>query len=102
MIWTSVIVVILLLTIWGGGYILSVFDVEVSLTLQVTASVIVLLGAIGWVVTRKILAQRRAKALEAEILRQSEQAAAAARPDRRAEIIELQKRVLQGIKALQD
>ncbi len=102
MIWLSVIVVLLLLLIWGGGYVLSVFDIEVSLTLEITATVLVLLGAAAWVVIRRIRAQRRAKALEAEILKQSEQAAAAARPDRRAEILELQKRVQQGIKALQD
>ncbi len=102
MIWTSVIVVFLLLLIWGGGYVLSVFDVTVPLAVEITASVLVLLGAVGWIIARKVMAQRRAKALEAEILRQSEQAAAAARPDRRAEILELQKRVQQGIKALQD
>src|SRR6478735_4542594 len=102
MIWTIVIVVSLLLLIWGGGYVLSVFDVTVPVALEVTASVLVLLGAVGFIIARKVMAQRRAKALEAEILRQSEQAAAAARPDRRAEILELQKRVQQGIKALQD
>lgn len=102
MIWTSVIALFLLLLIWGGGYILNVFEVQVPLALEITASVVVVLGAVGWIVARKIMAQRRAKALEAEILRQSEQAAAAARPDRRAEILELQKRVQQGIQALQD
>ncbi len=101
MVWLVIIVLLLLLCIWGGGFLLEVVDIPVSTTWQVVLSALVVLAAIGWVIFRRIRAQRRAKQLEAEILKQSEQQAATARPDRRAEIIELQKRVQQGIQALQ-
>jgi len=87
--------------IWGGGLLLRVFEIEVPLVLQIVLSVIVVLSVVGYFVWRRVAAQRRAKALEAEILKQSELQAANARPDRRAEILELQKRVQQGISALQ-
>ena len=86
--------------IWGGGLLLRVFEIEVPLVVQIVLSVLVVLSVVGYFVWRRIAAQRRARALEAEILKQSELQAANARPDRRAEILELQKRVQQGIAAL--
>ena len=87
--------------IWGGGLLLKVFEIEVPLVLQIVLSAVVVLAVVGYFVWRRVAAGRRAKALEAEILKQSELQAANARPDRRAEILELQKRVQQGIAALQ-
>ncbi|MCA9632677.1 MAG: type VI secretion system membrane subunit TssM, partial [Myxococcales bacterium] len=49
---------------------------------------------------RRLKARRAAKAFEAEILKQSEQQAAYARPDRRAEILELRQQMEQGIGSL--
>lgn len=102
MIWLILIVLFLLATIWGGSYLLGLFEVEVSLSLQIILTVTVLLASVAWVLFRRWRAQKRARELEAEILKQSEQQAAMARPDRRAEIIELQKRVQNGIRALQN
>lgn len=97
-----IIAILLLLLIWGGGFLLSVFEVDVSSTLQIVLTVVVVLGVAGILLYRRIRAQKRAKELEAEILRQSEKQAATARPDRRAEVLELQKRMQQGIAALKD
>ncbi len=101
MIWLILLVAFLLSSIWGGGYVLALFDIEVPLIPQILASLFVVLSAVGWVIYRRWRAQKRASELEAEILKQSEEQAAMARPDRRAEILELQKRVQQGIRALQ-
>ncbi|HSC86063.1 MAG TPA: type VI secretion system membrane subunit TssM [Polyangiaceae bacterium] len=95
-----VVAFLALLLIWGGGLVLGLLDVPVSIELRLVLTAIVVLGVAGWLVYRRIRAQKRAKELEAEILRQSEKQAATARPDRRAEVLELQKRMQQGIEAL--
>lgn len=102
MILLLVLATIALLLIWGGSFLLAAFEVDVPLSLQVGLSVVVVVAVVVTVVLRRVRAQRRAKQLEAEILKQSELQAATARPDRRAEILELQKRVQAGIAALKD
>jgi len=97
-----VLIVLSLLLVWGGGFLLSLLEIDVSLALQLGLTAAIVVGVVCWLVYRRIRAQQRARALEAEILRQSEQQAATARPDRRAEVLELQKRMQQGIAALKD
>jgi type VI secretion system protein ImpL len=98
--WLWIVAVLLIILIWGGSLLLSLIPIDISLTLRVLLTVGVLLMAVGVVVFRKLRARARARALEQEILKQSEQQAAMARPDRRGEILELQRQVQQGIQAL--
>ncbi len=98
--WIWVLSIVLLVLIWGGGYALTLLDVNLPLLVQILASAAVVLLLVGVLLTRRLRAQARARALEREILRQSEQQAANVRPERRAEILELQRQISHGIQAL--
>jgi type VI secretion system protein ImpL len=98
--WLWVVAVLLLILIWGVPFALSFLSIEVPLGLRIAATVGVVLMVVGVLVYRRMRATARARALEREIIKQSEMQAATARPDRRAEILELQRRVEQGIAAL--
>src|SRR4051794_11070285 len=87
--------VVAIAAIWVAGTFLTW-----SLVLKVglTVGVLLLVGLfflITWLVRRA-----KAKALETDILRQAEQQAMAARPDRRGEMLELQLKVKRAIEAL--
>jgi type VI secretion system protein ImpL len=68
--------------------------------IPITASVVVVVGLLGLFITRKLLARRAAGALERAIAAQGNQQALNARPERRAEIQELQRQLQQGMSAL--
>lgn len=97
-----ILAVLVLVLTWGVTLGLRVIDVAVPTWIPVLVTVLTVLTVVGLLVWRKVRANVRAKQLEREILRQSEQQAAQARPDRRAEILELQKQVLTGIAALKN
>jgi type VI secretion system protein ImpL len=63
-------------------------------------TVVVVLIVVGIVVYRKVRAARRASALERELLRQAEEQADHLRPDRRAEVRELQARMQEALREL--
>lgn len=93
MLW--VFAVLFLLAIWVGGYLLGVAF------LWKFIATLVVLAVVGLIVlVRRIRAARAARALEKELMRQAEQQARDARPDRRAEIIELNERFQKGLSAL--
>ncbi len=100
LIW-ALAVIVLVLT-WGSVLLLRVMEVDVPMSIPLIVTVVTVAAVLGWIAWRKARALARAKELEREILRQSEQQAAMARPDRRAEINELQKQVLAGISALKN
>jgi type VI secretion system protein ImpL len=73
---------------------------ELGLWIPATATAVVGVVLVILIVFRKIRAARAAKALEQAIAQQGAQQAMNARPERRAEIQELQKQVHAGIQAL--
>jgi type VI secretion system protein ImpL len=93
--WVWILAAVLLTAIWVGGYFLSL-----PLWIEIAASVFVVLLVVGILVFRRLRAVRAAKALEREIMRQAAQQAANTRPDRRAEIVELQEQIQKGIASL--
>ncbi|GAC1393879.1 MAG: type VI secretion system membrane subunit TssM [Polyangiales bacterium] len=93
--WVWIVAALLLTATWVGGYFLSLpFWLEIALTLAVIVFVVVV------IVVRRMRAVRAARALEREIMRQAQQQAANTRPDRRAEIVELQEQIQKGIASL--
>src|SRR3954469_5496511 len=93
--WGWILAAVLLTAIWVGGYFLGL-----PLWIEIVASVGVVLVVVGILVFRRLRAVRAAKALEREIMRQAAQQAANTRPDRRAEIVELQEQIQKGIASL--
>ncbi|MGK3999818.1 type VI secretion system membrane subunit TssM [Sorangium sp. So ce1024] len=86
----------LLLLISWAAY----FTFELSAAIPIAASVVIALSAIALFVFRRVTARRAATALERAIVQQGAQQALNARPERRAEIQELQRQVQGGISAL--
>ena len=76
------------------------FLLELPLWIPIVVTAVMLVTAVAVFVLRKVRAARAAKALEQAIAQQGAQQAANARPERRAEIQELQRQVQGGINAL--
>lgn len=91
------IVVLVLLITWGGGYLASLLGFEVPLWVQLAVTGVVVLTVLGIFLYRKWRAKAAARALEREILRQSEQQAIQSQPDKRAEVEEIRRQIEQGI-----
>ncbi len=70
------------------------------LWLEIVLSAASVLSAITFFVVRKLRAKAHARALEHDIMAQADRQAMAARPDRRAEVIELQLQVKRAIESL--
>jgi type VI secretion system protein ImpL len=76
------------------------FTFGLSLAIPIATSVVVVLSAAALFVFRRFRASRAASALEKAIVKQGADQALSARPERRAEIQELQRQVQSGIGAL--
>ena len=98
MILNAVIATIALVLI-AGVWILGAF-LAWPIWLKVILTVLVLMMAAAIYVARWVIARVRAARLEGDILKQAEQQALAARPDRRGEIMELQLKVKRALAAL--
>ena len=98
MLW--IVGIVLLLLIWGGGFVLGYVGYPVSVATQLLLSLIPVLLVVGVLLYRRWRARAAARAIEQELLRQSEQQAASAKPDRRAEILQLHRQMQEGIAAL--
>lgn len=99
LLWFTVVLVLALT--WGGSYLLSLLGIlEVPLWVQLTITGLVVLALVGVFVYRRWRAKAAARALEQEILRQSEQQAIAAQPDKRAEVEEIRRQIEQGIERI--
>jgi type VI secretion system protein ImpL len=86
---------LLALIVWALWYI-----IKLPLWLPIVGTILVLLAGVVRLLWSKIRASRAATALERAIAHQGAQQALNARPERRAEIQELQKQVQGGINAL--
>src|ERR1019366_5309185 len=93
--WIWLLAIFLIIGTWLGGYFL-----EWPLWLKILLTVLAVLMVVGWLVARRLRATMKARALERELLKQAEQQALNARPDRRAEILELQVQMQRGLEAL--
>jgi type VI secretion system protein ImpL len=83
--------------IWVAGHFL-----EWPLWVEVVPTCVVLVALVTWLVARRVRAALKARSLEQELLRQAEQQAMNARPDRRAEILELHSQMQRGLQALRN
>jgi type VI secretion system protein ImpL len=92
--WSIIALVGVLASVAGGQYL------QWASWLRILVPVLVILSFVGVFVGRRVRGILRARKLEKEILKQGDEQAANARPDRRAEITELQKQVQRGIEAL--
>jgi type VI secretion system protein ImpL len=93
--WVLILAVLLLTGVWVGGTFL-----EWALWLKILLTVLIVTGVAIALSLRRLRAVLQARRLEREIIKQSEAQAANARPERRAEIIDLQLQIRRGIEAL--
>jgi|CZKU01.1.fsa_nt_gi type VI secretion system protein ImpL len=95
--WIWLLAITLTVGIWVAGHFL-----EAPLWLEVVPTVVIAAGLVAWIVGRRVRAALKARSLERELLRQAEQQAMNARPDRRAEILELHAQMQKGLQALRN
>lgn len=93
--WTLLIATFLLIGTWVGGYFLAW-----PLWLKIVLTVVIVLGVVFVFALRRIRAVLRARRLERDILKQAEEQVQNARPDRRGDILELQRQIQRGISSL--
>jgi type VI secretion system protein ImpL len=93
--WIWLLAIVLIIGTWVGGYFL-----DWPLWLKILLTGLAVLIVVGWLVFRRFRAVMKARALERELLKQAEEQALNARPDRRAEILELQVQMQRGLQAL--
>src|SRR5262245_4574753 len=103
--WLWILAIVLLLLMWGVWYILQPpegmpAEPLFPLWLALTITGVVLAVLIGIFLYRRIRAARAARALEKAIAQQAQEQVAQAKPEERAEVIALQRQMLEGIKAL--
>src|SRR5262252_8836418 len=93
--WSLILAAFLLIGTWVGGYFLGW-----ALWLKILITVVVVLAVTAIILLRRIRAVIQARRLERDIMKQAEEQAANARPDRRGEILELQRQIRRGIASL--
>ena len=93
--WTLLIATFLLIGTWVGGYFLAW-----PLWLEIVLTVVIVVGVVLVFALRRIRAVLRARRLERDILKQAEEQVQNARPDRRGDILELQRQIQRGISSL--
>ncbi len=103
--WLWILSALFLLIVWAIWFILQPTpgtpEVEIFPTwLALAITGVVVLALVGLVVYRRIRARRAARALEKAIAQQAQEQVLATKPEDRAEVQEMQRRMLEGIKAL--
>src|SRR5579871_1720356 len=93
--WIWLLAVLITAGAWIGGTLLGW-----PLWLEILITVFAILLVVAWLVGGRVRAALKARALERDLLRQAEEQARNARPDRRAEIMELQAQMQRGITAM--
>jgi type VI secretion system protein ImpL len=102
--WLWILAVVFVSCVWGIWWFLNP-DVPGSpeifpMWVAITVTVVVFAALIGLVIYRRIRAARAARALEKAIAQQAQEQVLQAKPEDRAEVQELQRQMLEGIKAL--
>ena len=95
MMWIWLLSVLIVVADWVGGTLLGW-----PLWLEILITVGAVLLIVGWFVGRRVRGLLKARAIEREMMKQAQQQAMNARPDRRAEIVELQAQMQRGLQAL--
>jgi type VI secretion system protein ImpL len=90
-----ILALLLIAAAWIGGYFLGL-----ALWIKIAITAFAVLLVVGVLLYRRWRAKRAARALEEELIKQAEEQVANARPDRRAEIFELQQQFKKGLAAL--
>lgn len=103
--WLWILVSFILLIIWGAWFLLAPepgsLDPQIfPLSWAVTLTVIVLAFVVGLYIYRRVRAARAARALEKAIAQQAQEQVAKAKPEDTAEVRELQRKMMEGMKAL--
>ncbi|MBX3222278.1 MAG: type VI secretion system membrane subunit TssM [Labilithrix sp.] len=93
--WAWILAVIVVIAAWAAGWL---FDFALWIRIAITVAAV--LFVVGYYVVQRLRAKAAARALERELMKQAEQQAANARPDRRAEINELHAQFKKGLAAL--
>ncbi|MBM4373990.1 MAG: type VI secretion system membrane subunit TssM [Deltaproteobacteria bacterium] len=103
--WLWILSALFLLLVWGLWFVLAPLpgtpEPEIFPTwLAVTITAVVVLALVGIVLYRRVRSRRAARALEKAIAQQAQEQVLAAKPENRAEVQELQRRMLEGITSL--
>jgi type VI secretion system protein ImpL len=93
--WIWLIAILITVADWIGGTLLGW-----PLWLEILITVGAFLLVVGWYVGRVVRAHLKSRAIERDMLKQAQQQAMNARPDRRAEIMDLQTQMQKGLQAL--
>jgi type VI secretion system protein ImpL len=93
--WIWLISILIVVADWIGGTLLGW-----PLWLEILVSVLAALLIVGWFVGRRVRGLLKARAIERDMMKQAHQHAMNARPDRRAEILDLQAQMQRGLQAL--
>jgi type VI secretion system protein ImpL len=93
--WIWLLAVLLVAGAWIGGTLLGW-----PLWLEILITVFAVLLVVGWLVGGRVRALLKARALERDLLKQAEEQARNARPDRRGEIMDLQAQMQRGLQAM--
>lgn len=93
--WAVILATLVTIAIWGAGYFF-----EIALWIRITVTLVAILFVAAVFVIQRMRAKSAARALERELMKQAEQQAANARPDRRVEINELHAQFKKGLAAL--
>ncbi|MCW5834343.1 MAG: type VI secretion system membrane subunit TssM [Labilithrix sp.] len=93
--WAWILAVVVVIAAWAAGWLF-----ELALWIRIAITVGAVLFVVGYYVVQRLRAKAAARALERELMKQAEQQAANARPDRRAEINELHAQFKKGLAAL--
>jgi type VI secretion system protein ImpL len=93
--WIWLIAVLLVAGAWIGGTLLAW-----PLWLEILVTVFAVMLVVAWLVGGRVRAMLKARALERDLLKQAEEQARNARPDRRGEIMELQAQMQRGLQAM--
>jgi type VI secretion system protein ImpL len=101
--WLWILSALFLVLVWVAWFFLQpaegVPGPEIFPTwLAITITAIVVISLVALVLYRRIRARRAARALEKAIAQQAQEQVLASKPENRAEIQELQKQMLDGIK----
>src|SRR3984885_6198586 len=94
-IWIWLLAVLIIVGAWVGGTLLGW-----PLWLEILISVLAVLLIVAWFVGRRVRGLLKARAIERDMMKQAQQQAMNARPDRRAEILDLQAQMQRGLEAL--
>jgi type VI secretion system protein ImpL len=106
--WLWILSALLLAVVWAVWFLLRAPGGDADgasldgfpLWIPIAATTVVVLVLVGLVVYRRIRARRAARALEKAIAQQAQEQAINAKPERRAEILELHKQIQTGIASL--